>query len=78
MGEILLVHGMALRAHQNNRLLMRLMGAITMLIVFMLTIVATHNIAIHRRHFVQYALLYPKIQGTVSRGRRHSSAGSGL
>ena len=68
----LLVRRAAFGADQNKRAVVRFGFFVVMAMVVALVLrVAAQNIAVDRRHFVQNALLRPKIKGAVGRRRRN-------
>ena len=67
--ERLLVYRAAFAAHQNKRAVVRCVF-VAMRAAIVLRMAAQH-IAVYRRHFVQHALLRPKIERTIGSGRRY-------
>ena len=68
--ERLLVYRTAFAAHQNKRAMVRC-AFVAMRAAIVLRMAAQH-IAVYRRHFVQHALLRPKIERTIGSGRRYT------
>ena len=68
----LFVRRAAFGADQNKRAMVRFgFFVVVAMIVALMLRVAAQNIAVDRRHFVQNALLRPKIKGAVGRRRRN-------